>query len=448
MFLLTVSAETLRQLEEANAERLSQLRDLDDAVQRRFDPPYLPSNAAGRLAHEYNALIKRASTPILGMLVAAQVDRLRVVGFRTSATDTEPNDEVWGWWQASRFDQSQTLLYRDAANYRDGFAVASTVGGVPRFTVESPLSLMVEYDELDPLRLVRAGKIVGKYFYLWDSVAFWRWRADARAAYGWVFDRATPHSAGECPVVRFPNNLDSSGRSEAEIEPILPIQARLNQGIFDRLLTQRAQSWRQRWATGIDVERDGDGNAIPPFEVGADTILVNTSPEGRFGEFLQANMDPLLRAIDADIAAAAMVTRTPPHYLPQATISSVSAEALVALEGAFSSKIGEKQAIAGQSHKILVELGARMVGQTLPVTTEPVWADLEMRSLAQKVDAAVKKRAIGIPMPVVLSDLGYSDAAIQRMLPQIAAEQQQAANAQASAFGVNHDLGSPYQGTS
>lgn len=434
---MAVTAQTLLDLQDANRTRLARLAELDKAVRGQFELPYLPLEGQSRLITEYNALIKRAETPILAMLVSAQVDRLRVVGVRSSAEDTTPNDEVWLWWQLSRFDQAQSMLYRDSANYGDGFAVA-TVGsdGLPRFSVESPLNMCVEYDEFDPLRLVVAAKFAGDVAYLWDAEAYWRFERNDRNVTGWELVKETPHAAGVCPVVRFPNNLDSCGRSVPEIEPVLPIQARVNQGLFDRLLVQRSQSWRQRWATGLDIERDADGNPIAPFETGADTLLVNESPDGRFGEFLQANIDPLLKAIDSDIAAAAMVTRTPPHYLPQATISSVSAEALVALEGAFTSKISEKQLILGQSHKELAETGAALIGQSLPVTSEVVWADLEMRSLAQKVDAAVKKRSIGVPMTVVLSDLGYTDAAIQRMLPQIEQEQMAAANAQAAAFGV------------
>lgn len=441
---MAVTAETLLELQDANRTRMSRLAELDKAVQGEFELPYLPLEGKGRLIAEYNALIRRAETPILSMLVSAQVDRLRVVGVRTSADDVSPNDEVWEWWQRSRLDQAQSMLYRDSANYGDGFAVATVgVDGSPRFTVESPLNLMVQYDDLDPLRLVMAAKIVGDVAYLWDAEAYWKFVRDDRSSTGWKLDKRIEHAAGRCPVVRFPNNLDSSGRSVAEISPVLPIQARVNQGLFDRLLVQRSQSWRQRWATGLDIERDEEGNAIAPFETGADTLLVNESPEGRFGEFIQANLDPLLKSIDADIAAAAMVTRTPPHYLPQATISSVSAEALVALEGAFTSKINEKQIILGQSHKELAEVGAALIGESLPFSMEVVWADLEMRSLAQKVDAAVKKRSIGIPMPVVLSDLGYTDSAIQRMMAQIEAEQQANAVAQAAAFGVNQELPAP-----
>lgn len=421
-----------------HAGRASALRALDAALRGQFDPPYLPMRNRSQMAREYNDLIKRAETPILGMLIDAQVDRLRVIGVQVDQSADRPDNEVWGWWQSSSMDRSQTLLYRDSAAYGDGFLLVTLLDDdTPRFSVESPLALAVEYDEEDPLLVRRAVKLVGESTaVLYDAEAITRFKRSVGSPSGWVVESRWEHAAGQCPVVRFPNSIDSLGRSSSEIAPVLPIQARVNQGLFDRLLLQRSQSWKQRWATGMDIEVDAEGKPIAPFETGADTLLVNQSPDGRFGEFGQADLDPLIRSIDADVAAAAMITRTPPHFLPQATISSVSAEALVALEAAFSAKIAEKQGVLGEAHERALRIGGRMVGYDVPDSAEVIWSDLELRSLAQKADAATKLRSIGVPMRQVLELLGWSDQKIERVLAEQEREQVQAAQAQATAFGI------------
>lgn len=427
----------LQDVIDSDAARQQSLEKLDRALHGDFAPPYLPAKGRGVLEREYDELIERSELPILGMLVSAQVDRLKVTGIRTD--DSHTNDaEVWDWWQDSQLDRGQVMIYRDSAGYGDGFALAVPEGGRPRFYVESPLCLHVEFDPLEPVRVKRAVKIVGNRAWLYDDEAIWQFRRGDTIS-GWEAAGKIEHAAGECPVVRFPNNLDSKGRSYSEVGPVLSTAQRIQQTLFDRLLIQRHQSWRQRWAVGITMERDEEGRPKAPFETGADTMLINEAPDGKFGEFSQASLDPLLKAIDSDLAAAAMITRTPPQFLPQASISSVSSEALVALESAFVSKIAEKQQLLGEQHERLIRIGGKMVGYTIPEDTEVVWADLELRSLAQRSDAALKLRSIGMPMRAVLEIMGYSSQSIERILAEMDRERLTDARAQAAAFGVQGD---------
>ena len=427
--------DDFRSLIDGAAGRRESLLALDRALQGDHELPYMPLDERSRLQREYNALISRAQTHILGMIIEAQVDRLRVVGFRTDPA-AGADMRVWGWWQASNLDQKQVLLYRDSAGYGDGYLLVTPGAQSPVFTVESPLSLSVELDPYDPTRVARAAKVVGDRGWLYTDAEIHEFER-TRPTMRWEAAGAIRHNGGECPIVRYPNNLDSLGRASSEVKQVLPIQARINQAIFDRLLQQRSATWKQRWAVGIDVERDDAGNAVAPLETGSDTLWINENPDGKFGEFSATSIEPLIQAVSADISDAAMVTRTPPTFLPQASISNVSGEALVALEAAFTSKIAEKQSILGESHERAMRIGGKMIGYPVPNDAETVWQDLELRSLAQRTDSAVKLRSMGLPMRFVLESMGHSKTEIDRILGEIQAEQRTGAAMQAAAFGVS-----------
>lgn len=433
------TVDDLRGLISANAVRVNEIRQLDDAMRSVFDKPYLPLDSQSRLATEYNQLITRSETNVCEMMVEATSNRLKVTGIRTDET-SEPDMAVWGWWKRSRLNQTQKLLWRDALGLGDGFLLVSTdddFGPDPRFTVESPLQIFPEYDPYDPMRVSRAVKVVGKYGWYYDDELIWPFYRDGRHSTQWEpAGDPIPHGGGECPIVRFPNKVDSLGRSESEIDKVLPIQARINQSLFDRLLVQRHQSWRQMAVTGATIQRDGDGKPIMPFEVGANRLLADENPDARFYSFPEATLDGLLKSIQEDIAAAAMVTATPPQYLPQASISSVSQEALVALEAAFVAKVDDRQAVFGESVERAMMIGGRMVGYEVPVSVETIWAELQLRSLAQKVDAATKLRSIGFPMRYIMETLGMTEDAIRRNLAEIERETNERARAEASAFNI------------
>lgn len=420
----------------ANQERWNALEPIDKALRNTWRPPYMPSDDKTRLAAEYNELIRRSEVNVLRLVVDALVDRLHVVGFRPDAS-AGPDNEVWSWWQASSMDQRQILVHRDAASYGDGFVLVTPDGDRPAFRAESPLLLAVEYDPYEPTRVAKAAKQVGDRAWMYTDesiIAFERYPAEF--AQRWRVVAETPHAAGVCPVVRFANNLDSMGRSMSEVEPVLSTAERLHQTIFDRMLLQRSQAWRQRWASGIVVDVDENGDPINPFQLGADQILINDSPEGRFGEFAQADLSGLLQAADDDIRAVALITRTPPHYLPSTAISNLSSETLVALEAALSSKVSERKHLWGESWEHAMRLGGRMVGRDIPDSAEVIWENLELQSEAQRVDAATKLASIGVPLEYLLERLSLSPQEIQRVLA--AAEQQavEQARAQAAAFGV------------
>lgn len=434
MSTIGVQLEKLRQ---ANVQRWEELRFIQKSLNNEWSPPYLPSEDYSSLAQEYNVLIERSKLNVLPLVVDALVDRLKVVGFRSDPESPEPDKVVWGWWRASHLNQKQGMVMHDAASYRDGFLLITPHGDRPDFTPISPLDLAVEYDTYNPSKILQAARFHKNLAWYYSPEEIVSLERAAGVEGGWKVLSSKKHAAGRCPIVRFGNNLDTQGNTSSEVEQAIPVQQRVHQTIMDRLLLQRAQAWRQRWASGVIVDRDENNEPINPFKTGADTILVAKSADTRFGEFSQANLDGLLRATDDDIRGIALITRTPPHYLPMSSISNISAETITALEAALESRVNTRKTDWGESFEESMQIGGSMVGVEISDEAEVTWGNLELRSEAQRVDAAVKLFSIGVPLEYLLEQLSLSPPEVARVMKMSDREATAKAKAQAAGFGVD-----------
>lgn len=425
-------------------EDREELDQWGDYFKGEFEPPYLPAASQTALSLEYGDLMKRSNLNICGNAVTAVTDRMRVDGYRTTSGAVDAL--VWSWWQANSLDARQRMVYQDAMVYANGWVLVTpptaAMPEVPRITVEYPKHLHVKLDEADPTVAVMAAKVLKRRAWLYypDRIV-----ALEKAAYGggWsvMADGVVEHAAGVVPVVRFPNRLDSEGDSMSELAQIAPTQRRINQTIFDRMMVQKWATWKQRYVAGIDIEKDENGKALPPFRVGVDQLLVAPNGDTKFGEFSESSIAELLRAVDDDIRHAAAITQTPPHLLAPSSISNISAEALVALEAGLSSKVFTRQADWGESWERVMVLAGRIVGVDVPFDAEMVWANLEARSQAQIVDAVIKLKSIGMPMSYLLERLGLTPQQVEKVMADARAEAAQAAAVSAAAFGMTASAG-------
>lgn len=424
----------------------NELEKFDRYARSDFEPPYLPSVNNSLIANEYRDLLSRADLGICSLVVSAVVDRLQVYGFRTEETETD-DKTVWNWWQSSKLDARQTLLYRDAMVFGSSFLSVTPNGDNPKFAPESPLNMVVKYDPTDPTKVLYAAKQVDEYGWFYDQEAIYALRYEKGSfPRGWQIVGTYEHGLGATPIVRFANRMDSRGKDLSEIKLIEGPQRRIIQTVADRLMVQRAASWRQRWISGIDIETDENGAAVPPFRIGVDQLVVTENPDAKFGEWSESPFDTHLKAVENDIQHAATVSQTPLHLLAPASISNISADALVALEAGLTAKVGERQLQWGESFEYAMRLGGYMVGYDIPDSAEVLWKDLERRSDAQRVDGVLKLRSMGLPMSYMLERLGLSPQAIERVMSDYEEEQNRVAKAAAAAYGLGSDMNMPSAG--
>ncbi|MEU6959600.1 phage portal protein [Streptomyces chrestomyceticus] len=399
------------------------LKRIDDYLHGRHDDPYMPPQADD----EYRLLARRSVSNWMPLLVGTPAQALYVDGYRPGSpaeglpAEVETASPEWGHWQRSRLDARQAAIYRGALAYGHSFTVTERdADGLVRTKGLSALRSAALFE--DPAN--------DDTPYAAITVTAWpsgdtRGRArmwDGRSEYAVTFlslddaksittTRMRRHGSSECPVTRFASLVDLEGRTLGVIEPMIALQDRINQTIFDLLVAQTYASVKVRTATGMapPIQRDPEtgepvldeqGNPIPlPINHNARRFLFAEDPDVQFGSLDETPLGGFIESVDMSIRHLAAVSQTPPHHL-LGQIANLSAEALLAAETALSRKIAEFRTAFGESWERVFRLSAELAGHSGSddYQGEVIWRDMESRSLAQAADALGKLREqLGIP---------------------------------------------------
>jgi hypothetical protein len=415
----------------------ARIQRIDDYMHGEHDDPYMPPQADD----EYRLLAKRAVSNWMPLLIGTPAQALYVDGYRpgTKASGlpsaSSSTSGQWSHWQRSRMDARQAAVYRGALGYGHSFVLTEkTKKGVmskglsakrTAALFEDPANDETPYAAITVVSKPR-GETPGKAR-LFDgkreyAVSFKSYTdADSIRVGGGKL-----HGATECPVTRFAASVDLEGRTIGVVEPMIPLQNRINQTIFDLLVAQTYTSHEVRYVTGmappLQMEMldengmvttdptlavdsrpklDPAGNPIPAaINHNARRFLFAEDPDVKFGSLPAGPIGSLIDSVDMSIRHLAAVSQTPPHHL-LGQIANLSAEALLAAETALSRKITEFQSIFGEAWERVFRLAAELEGNTAEqedFSGEVQWRDMESRSLAQAADALGKLAdQLGIP---------------------------------------------------
>lgn len=420
------AAELLAIIED-DAERLERIDNYIGGIQ---DEPYMPSNADA----EYRLLAQRAVSNWMPLVLGTPAQALYVDSFRPSRADLDENDVTpeWKHWQDSGLDARQLSIHRAALGYGHSFTVTEK-GKTGKILTKglSPLRTSALFEDaandIDPraaLTIIsyprfQGDKTIPGEARYWDDknvylVTFEGMSGDAKIRMG----KPKAHGLDECPVTRFAACVDLEGRTIGVVEPMIPLQNRINQTVFDLLVTQTYASFKVRWATGMapplqTVMIDAEGNETGDPNLAVDTVpklddngqpipvnvdlnarrfLFGEDAEARFGTLDESPLDGFIASIDMSIRHLAAVSQTPPHHL-LGQIANLSAEALTAAETSLSRKVEEFRSTFGESWERVFRLAGALAGDSAMAEDfggEVLWRDMEGRSLAQSADALGK----------------------------------------------------------
>jgi hypothetical protein len=401
-----------------------------DRIDRWYRWDHEQSHAPRQSTVEYRQLVDRAQTPWLGLVVTSAAQSLYVEGYRSATEDD--NSDPWFWWQRNGMDRHQIAIHRAALAY--GYSFATVLPGVDQMTGEpmpairgvSPRRMTAFY--LDPARddwpayaleaepAMIAGN-AGHVLKLYDDDRIWRFHHEA--ASGAVelvtFDE---HNLGVCPVVRYTNTLDLEGRADGEVEPFIPLAARIDQTTFDRLVVQRFASWKVRTIAGMaKPEASGDAEA-EKLRLRVEDILIAADPDTKFGTLDETPLGGFIDAAKADKLDLAAVSQTPAHEM-LGQMANLSAEALAAARASLTAKVDERQHSLGESHEQTLRLAAFVMGDEAGARdfeSQVRWRDTEIRSLAQAADALGKfATMLGVPVEILWEKIpGWTQQDVER----------------------------------
>ncbi|MET9861969.1 phage portal protein [Streptomyces smyrnaeus] len=403
----------------------TQTLDRIDAYSRgEHDDPYMPPHADD----EYRLLAKRSISNWMPLLVNTPAQALYVDGFRPGKPDAalpppaaSSTSAEWAHWQRSRLDARQAAIYKGALMFGHAFTLTEkTKKGVVTKGLSPRRTAALFEDPANDDTPVAALTVVSKpkddtpgKAVLWDGhnryeVSFKSY-TDSK---GLRVGAGKRHGATECPVTRFAASVDLEGRTVGVIEPMIALQNRINQTIFDLLVAQTYTSQEVRTVSGMapPVKRnpetgepvlDENGNPQPiPMNHNARRFLFAEDPDAKFGSLPGGPLGGLIESVDMSIRHFSAMSQTPPHHL-LGQIANLSAEALLAAETALARKIAEFRASFGESWERVFRLAGELDGDTSSAenfTGEVIWRDMESRSLAQAADALGKLAdQLGIP---------------------------------------------------
>jgi hypothetical protein len=374
---------------------------------------------------EHRKLIELSKTPWLNLVVSVLSQSMFVDGYKSP--DSKNDSKVWRTWQGNKFDARQIPIHRAALGY--GYSFATALPGVApdgskmsALRGVSPLKMQAVYGDPSeddwPMYAIRAIRQPNRTHMLrvYDEEFVYFLSCDNDGG-GIEFIEARPHGAGVCPVVRYANSLDLDGRAPGEVEPFIPLAARINKTDYDRMLTQHYASWKVRYIAGMAQPDDEEDANRKKLRLRQDDILIAEDHETQFGTLDATPLDGFIKAHDTDVQTLAAVTQTPTFALT-GQIVNLSADAIAAARAQLDQKVGERKVSFGESHAQLLRLAARLEGDTSSasdIMSRVTWQDTSIRTLSAAADGLGKlAQMLSVPPEELWSRIpGVSQADVE-----------------------------------
>lgn len=407
---------------------------------------------------EHRALAELSRTPWLGLVVTTAAQALRVGDITSNGERVE---DLYRLWVDNGLKAQQMAFYRAVLAYGNAFTVTTLgVDGRAKIRFVSPTRCAVIYNDPADIYPVQAIEVAPRKG---DRARYWLYspgvtqlvEVDNRDpdGRGYVVLEEFETGLDVVPVVEACNQRTLDGKVIGEVTPLIPTAQRINKSAYDRLLMQHFNSWRVRYATGIDLPReqvntpeiqaygvgaesspapalpsvdplDPMGRKKPPLNaeevekvklrLAQDDFLISDSPETSFGTLEASSMDDIISAFKTDVESLAAVSQTPAHALVGSMIN-VSGDALAEARAPLTQKISERQEMIGDAFVRTLKIAAGLMGDNATVEDPYLtisWRDMEIRSLSQAADALGKaSQMLEIPARGLWDRIPGTDAA-------------------------------------
>lgn len=426
---LVLARECFSMAERDFGERLEKCDNYLRGVQ---SDPYAPDG----MRDEMKNIMERSKQNWCALPVNAMCQTLAVDGYRRgrgessdvgdrAAGDSLTDTEEWATWKRSDMDAKQSLVYRPAIAFGQGFTVVDRdYHGRPQIRVLSALHTAMIFEDvlcddnaLFALTITRRPVVEGGELvslgraYGWDRYFRYEFAFDDGELFR-VVERVEHGGNGHNPVTRFYSQMDSEGRVQGIVEPLIPWQDSLNQTLFNMLAAQSEGAFRTIVGTGIITPsiKDNNGNPVmdefgnerkAPVRINPSSPLITASPQARITALQPTDLSGFIEAAKMHVQHFSAITQVPPNFL-LGQMANLSADALDAAEKSFRRRIGELKRLLGQSWartfrvSRVVETGATEDDDSWE-HGETVWRDFEDTAMSSRVDSLTKLATLGVP---------------------------------------------------
>lgn len=360
-----------------------------------------------------NDRLSTVSVNIPRLLVDSISERLRVTG--CSRPDT------WADWQANDLDTMHRIAHREALLLGDAYAIVwARPDGSPLVTVESATQVAVQTDPATREVLSAVKRWEGKdgthaVLYGPDTVQRFHSPATGATTAGFRLVETIDNPLGSVPVVWLRNGDRLVDRGISEMTDVLPLTDALVKLTTDMLTASEYAARPRRWASGVELVEDDEGNVINPFP-DTDRMMISEAHETKFGQLAGTDLAGYEAAVNVVMRQISAVSGLPEHLLGIGGDNPTSADSIRASEAALTAKAEARQGTYGKSWNRVAQLMTAVRHGIDPNTVDVrvTWADPSTRSVAQEADSIVKLHAAGIlPTTYALERLGYDATQIE-----------------------------------
>lgn len=400
---------------------------------RKYEQHWNNDSPAAWLSDESRSALDnrlaRLSVNFVRLAVTALVERLTLRGF-TAPGETRVDGQLVDLAELTGLQAVAETIHTDRALYGKAYCTvwATSDGARPVLIPDTAETTSVKTDPatgevLTGARLWRDGDSVRAVHFTPTEIT--RYRADLIEGgalsehMDWKSDgKAEVNALQTVPIVEFTRKLSSKDtQGVSVVEDVLGLTDALAKALGDAMVTSEYYAKPRRWATGLEIEEDENGNPVDPF--GKKRLLQSEDPETKFGQLpasTPAGQTELIATLTQQIGA---LTGLPAHYLGLHGDQPASAEGVRAAESQLvMSARTEMKHLANPWGKVASLL------QAVDNSVDPAayrystqWENPEIKTPAQAADAAGKLREIGVPLATLLADpLGYDPEDVQAIV--------------------------------
>lgn len=396
-------------------------------------------------------------------VIDAHADRLQVERF---TAEQEAVAELAGeLWARNRMDQRAGEVHKEALTTGDAYVIVWPETGealgedaaLPQLWPQRAEQVRVRYDEERPGQIILAAKTwtlgdgrrrINLYFP--DRIE--KYVTSSRGAGGLPTSAAglervaidgeawpVPNPWGVVPVIHFANNAGTGQSGTSELRDVMPLQDALNKVLTDLILACELAGFPQKVILGLDSGDPAVREGLQRLEAGLNKIFTIPFDGGgeapSIAEFSAANLPQLVAVVELFDKLISRVSRVPVHYL-QMSGDFPSGRALRTAEAPFVSKIEDRQVAYGNAWEDVMGLALRQAGIADPGTLSTVWKSAAPLSQEDAWDLAQIKAGIGLPLPQILRETGYTEGQIEQIQSERETQQESATAQFARAFNA------------
>jgi len=390
--------------------------------------------ASAKFLETFGTTFRANTENLCKMPVDILADLMQVEGFAArNESDTTTPEITAEIWRRNRMDERAGQIHKNAPLFGESYVIVwPDAEGEPVIYPNLPGNVVVEYHSEQLGYIIRAAKYWTENerarltIYTPELITRYRSRnkANQTPSSAGAFElyetetvpaeQANPY--GKVPVFRFVNNAGVGSSGESELRDIIPPQDRLNKGLCDMLLAAEYSAYPQRYALGIDIKYDADGNAINPFVSGPNRMWVIEGAAGgttpSIGQLAPHGPENYLALIADARMSIARISGIPPHYFGMDTGGWPSGESLKTSSERLTRKALDRQASFGNTWADAMRFCLQIKG-VADVELETLWADPTPRlSELESWQAAQAELLVSGARDKVLADRGYSQEQI------------------------------------